>query len=418
MRLSLTGTPPRSRPGELRFTACFGDASQSCAQLESIAQPEQDLGLAACQLVSTSDWPEFIDLSFAGIPERGRVFGRVSLSDIPHAAFCSDVIGSGDRAVEAGVQLLRTRPGPSLSQANVHFSATVLRDGQVVVAGGGRAIADVFSPATETFRPIDLVVPRRWHAAALLNDGRVLIAGGAAPGSPYGSMPRVEALDIVSGKSSLLPSMEIPRAGLSATVLADGRVFAAGGTDAEIYEPDAGVWLPGGRLLTARSFHTANLLPDGTVLLAGGWAADGHALATTELFNPLTGTHAAGPPMQQGRARQVAITLLDASVLIAGGGGTSAERYVPDLHAFVPAGALSVAEDDGCGTRLPSGQVVVVGENQLVHLYEPAQNRWYERAVLSQARRGCVTWPTPDGGVLVVGGYDRDYLSSSEVVEP
>ena len=291
----------------------------------------------------------------------------------------------------------------------------MLRDGQVVVAGGGSAIADVFSPATETFRPLRLVLPRRWHAAALLGDGRVLIAGGAVQ---VGTMPRVEALDVVAGKASLLASMEVPRAGLSATTLADGRVLAAGGADVELYEPDAGVWLPGGGLVAARSFHSANLLPDGTVLLAGGWGADRLALATTELFNPLTGTLVAGPAMQQARARHVAITLLDGSVLVAGGGGTSAERYVPDLHAFVPAGALSVAEDDGCGTRLPTGQVVVVGEGQLVHLYEPTENRWYERAVLSRARRGCVTWPAPDAGVLVVGGYDGENLSTSEVVEP
>ena len=64
---------------------------------------------------------------------------------------------------------------------------------------------------------------------------------------------------------------------------------------AEIYDPATGIFSPTGSMADARSFHTATLLPDGRVLVAGGFEAWSDAdrspvLAAAELYDPSTGT--------------------------------------------------------------------------------------------------------------------------------
>src|SRR6202022_3250394 len=126
-------------------------------------------------------------------------------------------------------------------------------------------------------------------------------------------------------------SMTTARTGHTATLLANGEVLVAGGgnatgslTSAELYNPATGKWTVSGSMATARGSHTATLLPNGEVLVAGGvsngsspWAPS--CTATAELYNPFTGQWTTTGSMTKPRDSHTATLLNDGSVLVAGG---------------------------------------------------------------------------------------------------
>ena len=175
-----------------------------------------------------------------------------------------------------------TRP---MGTARSAHTATRLRDGKVLVAGGtndndtlsyGLASAELYDPGTGTWTATgDMTQVRTWHTATLLGDGRVLVVGGFGD---EGSVRSAELYDPTTGSWTLTGSLSTPRGGFTATLLSDGSVLVAGGMardlpasfSAELYAPDAGTWTHTANLITARAVHTATLLPDGMVLVAGG----------------------------------------------------------------------------------------------------------------------------------------------------
>jgi hypothetical protein len=135
-------------------------------------------------------------------------------------------------------------------------------------------------------------------------------------------------------------SMAVARGYDSATALADGRVLIAGGRNdsarlasAELYDPATGKFSPTGSMAHARDSHTATLLSDGRVLIVGGLGAGTSLafLASAEVYDPASDSFSPAGTMAVGRAQHTATLLADGGVLIAGGVNDSGPFASADL---------------------------------------------------------------------------------------
>jgi hypothetical protein len=123
-------------------------------------------------------------------------------------------------------------------------------------------------------------------------------------------------------------------------------------------------------MMTPRAGHSASLLADGRVLIAGGMDSDFNAVATSEIYDPATGAFTAAGPMGIARAYPTAIQLADGTVLVAGGASeldplaalASAEIYDPATDSFAPTGSMAVGTYQASATRLGDGSVLVAGD--------------------------------------------------------
>jgi WD40 repeat protein len=164
-------------------------------------------------------------------------------------------------------------------------TATLLLNRKVLVAGGfkrdtGSALstAELYDPGTGTWRAVgSLASARVNHTATLLPNGKVLVAGGAPDNLQSTSLSTVEVYDPDTGIWTTKNPMSSARQAHTSTLLPDGRVLVAGGfnvgyftSSAEIYDPASGTWMATGALGTSRGVHSATLLPDGKVLAVGG----------------------------------------------------------------------------------------------------------------------------------------------------
>ena len=174
-------------------------------------------------------------------------------------------------------------------------------------------------------------------------------------------------------------SMTSARDGHTATLLPDGTVLVAGGhatgvagsfVSAERYDPATGTFIPTGSMAQPRMGHTATTVQrDGgaRVLIVGGFDDNSQkTTASAELYDPATGTFAATGSLSQARFGQTATLLADGRVLIAGGQSralalNSAEVYDPKTGMFVPAGPMAQSRFGQTATLLPNGQVLVAG---------------------------------------------------------
>jgi hypothetical protein len=235
----------------------------------------------------------------------------------------------------------------SLATARTNYTATLLPNGTVLVAGGMTTVhvnsvlgyqvvasAEIYDPVAGTWTPTgSMTYTRQNHTATLLPNGTVLVAGGQSEGqSGSGVQPETgflvsaEIYDPVAGTWTLTGNMANYRMQHTATLLPNGTVLVASGqtnytdltTSAEIYDPGTGVWTVTGRMITARVLDPATLLPNGTVLVAGGCNCAA-PISNAETYNSAAGTWTAAASMSTDRLDHTATLLLNGTVLVAGG---------------------------------------------------------------------------------------------------
>jgi N-acetylneuraminic acid mutarotase len=299
------------------------------------------------------------------------------------------------------------------------------------VAGGfnGSTVissAQLYDPSTGiwSITPGSLNAARQSHTATLLPNGKVLVAGGV--GSPFAYLTSAEIYDPATGFWTATGSMNIGRAGATATLLPGGKVLVAGGTgsgggggaylfSSELYDPATGTWTVTGSLSARRASHTATLLTNGLVLVAGGTAA-GVNLASAELYNPSTGTWATTTSLITARQEHTATLLPNGKVLVAGGLNpgalSSAELYDPVAATWSSAGSMSTARYLHEASLLPNGKVLVTGgidtsgtlRTATAELFDPVAGTWASTISMNVGRDLHTSTVLPNGRVLVVSG--------------
>jgi hypothetical protein len=241
-----------------------------------------------------------------------------------------------------------------------------------------------------------------------------------------------------SGMFTRTGNMTTARSFHTATLLPSGKVFVAGGTQstalsggsvilasADLYDPDAGAFSPAGDMTTARRMHTSTLLADGRVLIAGGWGASGGAVASAELYDPSTGNFTATGNMITARGDHTAILLPTGKVLMVGGYGTAGFPNVAPAELYDPASGTFIATGPyvgrgGCdfcapATLLPDGTVLFPGQYP-AQLYDPIRDT-FRAAGMMISDHSAATLLT-NGTVLFAGGEDFGRSSSAELYDP
>ena len=224
--------------------------------------------------------------------------------------------------------------------------------------------------------------------------------------------------------------MRVARAGHTATALPDGRVLVAGGfkekgsaSGAEVYQPDSGQFSPLPPMITPRYGHTATFLPDGRVLIAGGYGEGSGMLADVELFDPANNSFTRTGSLLAARAGHVAVLLKNGQVLVAGGVGpgwtflASAEVYDPEAGRFLPAGQMSMPREGHAGVRLLDGRVFIVGGHNgqrrnltllaAAEIYDPGRAAFVRAGAMRTPRHKHDAVLLPNGQVLIAGGTDE-----------
>ena len=337
----------------------------------------------------------------------------------------------------------------SMSENREGSTSVLPPGGKVLLVSVYDTLADLYDPGTGTFSPTGQMQFSHGNglSATTLNDGRVLIVGGS-------SLPSAaELFDPVLGQFTAIGAPLQPHGNANTgTLLQDGRVLIVGGLNipgfgiptapaddnsgAELFDPVTLTFKVAGPMSANRNNHTATLLADGRVLIAGG-NAEGGATATffdsAEIFDPATGAFKSTSPMHALRAQHFAVLLSNGKVLVGGGFGDgtgSAELFDPLSASFQTAGSMvNPSRAHSTATLLSSGQVLVAGginfngtiDTNSAELYDPSKGSFSLTGSMTATRGYASATLLLDGRVLVSGGFSTGALNavaSAEIYTP
>jgi hypothetical protein len=284
---------------------------------------------------------------------------------------------------------------------------TLLADGEVLFGGGSGPVAQRYNSRTEEWElaGVSFGVGVLSQSTALA-DGRILFTGGLdlTTGQPTSAAALYDPI----AQTTTPLSMVSPRAGHGASLMGNGKILVTGGLSAfnlqnplslfqgiqvstEVFDPASGTFAAGPNLLEARALHTSTTLTNGQVLIAGGLTLlpivnIPSVSATAYRFNPATNSFGLPAVFSGARFLHSAAPLSNGKVLLAGGLNV-------DLTAFLTSGNvqdLSISTRSDCQVYSPSlfgfGTFAVVNGMQ-------------------EGRAGAAIAPLPNGGALIAGGF-------------
>jgi hypothetical protein len=347
----------------------------------------------------------------------------------------------------------------NLATARAGHTATLLPNGNVLVAGGGSldidgllvsfAYSEIVTPSGQAMTTGNLYMPREFHTATSLQNGKVLITGGNVfIGYPTWllSTASAELYDSATGQFTATANMSATRTGHTASLLPDGRVLVFGGTpsgtpSAEIYDPANGTFTTTPSPVFSRTGHTATVLPSGKVLFVGGRDTSG-TLATAEIYDPATNNFTAVGSMAEKRTDHTATLLPNGKVLITGGGvaptslpgdsldlfpqrtvsspSLTAELFDPQTETFSTTGNMNTARSSHTAILLPDGTVLLLGgshftkangytSDNTAEIYDPATGTFTQAGTANTGKFWHTATLLQNGTVVFIGGIAQDW---------
>jgi hypothetical protein len=349
----------------------------------------------------------------------------------------------------------------SMTTARAGHSATLLRDGKVLIAGGwltteslrpmypdvsALASAELYDPSSGTFTATGSMATARFgHTATLLPDGRVLIAGGSPTFGSRVALTNSEIYNPSTGTFTATGDATTPRQWHTATLLNNGKVLITGGlsgssdaqsniypqdrihlASAELYDPSIGIFTATGDMSTSRYYHTSTLLPNGRVLIEGGFDASGSA----EIYDPGAGAFSLTPSAPDANLSATANLLTNGNVFFTLWGyedceadfscnaGNEAELYDSSSGVFLVGNKMAAVRGSRTATLLPDGTVLIAGGGDVplgnlisspdrqsgAELYNPATSTFAVTGHMANGRENHTATLLRDGTVLVAGG--------------
>jgi Galactose oxidase, central domain len=231
------------------------------------------------------------------------------------------------------------------------------------------------------------------------------------------------------GGITAIHRMTQTRAAHTATLLPDSKVLIAGGFDtdghslasAEVFDPSQQIFASTRNMNVSRAGHTATLLPNGKVLIAGGY--NGDYLSSAELYDPVARKFSPTNTMVAAHSGHVAVLLQNGKVLLAGGVGlgwtflSNAELYDPATNSFTATGDMIAARESHTATLLANGKVLIAGGHKgrraamtiysSAEIYDPATGRFSATGDMTRIRHKHEAVLLADRRVLIVGGADK-----------
>ena len=310
-------------------------------------------------------------------------------------------------------------------------TSTLLNDGRVLITGGyetdhpGHSSPEFRHATAELFDPVkgtsvatgDMSQSRSQHRAIPLLDGRVIIKGN--------DLYPPDIYDPKSGKFAIMADAAEFGRSVATTILSTGDIFVTDeGGNAGILNQNTWEFTSSDRMIAPRTNHSATLLRDGRILIAGGMN-DAGMVERSEIYDPTTHSFAEAGGLNDERWGHEAFLLQDGRVLIIAGRRGTIEadnmEYVTTAEIFDPAtDNFAAAGDTGLPSiqsafLLPSGEVFLLSGGD-VAIYDPTSGTAARTGhSIGRNRLAYAITPLKDGRIMFSGGL-KDLLSTDEVL--